>query len=136
MSISLYTNLASTGHTSLRDSHCLATAILGGKEPQVPMQPSVPKCLILTACFLLPCHLQHIAVDIWHLMLVRIPWPSRLTQKDCHSWLVMSAVIATAVLSEPSHQLFALFLDFVLLPCLPIILSLQSHPRLPSVISK
>lgn len=52
--------------------------------------------------FLLPYHLQHIVVDVWHFMLMRIPWLCRLTQKDGHGWLVMSAMITTAVLSEPS----------------------------------
>lgn len=52
--------------------------------------------------FLLPYHLQHIVVDAWHFMLMRIPWLCRLTQKDGHGWLVMSAMITTAVLAEPS----------------------------------
>ena len=52
--------------------------------------------------FLLPCHLQHIVVDVWHFMLMRIPWLCRLPQRDCRSWLVTSAMITTAVPSEPS----------------------------------
>lgn len=126
------------GHPSLGDSHCFEIYTGLQNNPELPPNLQSPGALSWWHDLFFACQLQHMVPDVWDFMLISL---FRLAQKDCHDWLVTSAMVTStaAIHQKPSTLCFLFhfrFSYFVLLVCLLIILSFQPHLGLLSVISK